>query len=170
MEKDRFSNPYLAGIGLGLVLLSAFLIMGNGLGASGAAHRLGVTIVNTISPEYVDANPYIASLTANGSQPMDNWYVFELLGVLVGGAFSAILAGRLRAGIVRGPRIGSLARLGFAFSGGIIMGMAARLARGCTSGQALSGGALMSVGSWVFMLSIFAGGYAMAYFIRRQWI
>jgi hypothetical protein len=49
------------------------------------------------------------------------------------------------------------------------MGMAARAARGCTSGQALSGGAAMSVGAWMFMLSVFAGGYAVAWFVRRQW-
>ena len=29
-------NPYLAGFGLGLVLLASFVIMGRGLGASGA--------------------------------------------------------------------------------------------------------------------------------------
>ena len=46
---------------------------------------------------------------------------------------------------------------------------AAKLTRGCTSGQALSGGAVQSVGSWAFMLSVFAGGYAAAYFVRRQW-
>ena len=33
----------------------------------------------------------------------------------------------------------------------------------------LSGGAMLSVGSWVFMLAVFAGGYGMAYFVRRQW-
>jgi uncharacterized membrane protein YedE/YeeE len=49
------------------------------------------------------------------------------------------------------------------------MGIGAKLARGCTSGQALTGGALLSVGSWAFMLSVFAGGYAVAYFFRRQW-
>lgn len=170
MQQDKFSNPYLVGIGLGLVLLASFLIVGQGLGASGAAHRLGVTAVNWIAPKHVDHNPYIASMKANGASPMDNWYVFEILGALVGGAFSALLAGRFRPGVVRGPRIGTRGRLAFALTGGILMGIAARMARGCTSGQALSGGALLSVGSWVFMLSIFIGGYAMAYFIRRQWI
>ena len=58
----------------------------------------------------------------------------------------------------------------FAFLGGGIMGIGAKLARGCTSGQALTGGALLNVGSWAFMLAVFAGAYAMAYFIRRQWI
>ena len=49
-------------------------------------------------------------------------------------------------------------------------GFAAALARGCTSGQALSGGATLATGSWLFMLMVFAGGYAVAYFVRRQWI
>ena len=50
------------------------------------------------------------------------------------------------------------------------MGIGAKLARGCTSGQALTGGALLSVGGWAFMIMVFVGAYAMAYFVRRQWI
>ena len=50
------------------------------------------------------------------------------------------------------------------------MGFAAKMARGCTSGQALTGGALLSVGSWIFMIAIFIGAYAFAYFMKRQWV
>lgn len=50
------------------------------------------------------------------------------------------------------------------------MGFGAKLARGCTSGQALSGGAILNLGSWAFMMMVFAGGYAAAYFLRRQWL
>ena len=53
--------------------------------------------------------------------------------------------------------------------GGMLMGYGARLARGCTSSQALSGGALLSVGSWAFMFAVFAGGYGLAWFARRLW-
>jgi uncharacterized membrane protein YedE/YeeE len=56
-----------------------------------------------------------------------------------------------------------------AFVGGAIMGYGARFARGCTSGQALSGGAVLSAGSWAFMFAVFGGGYALAYFVRRLW-
>ena len=35
-KKDKFWNPYFGGILLGLVLLSAFIFTGKGLGASGA--------------------------------------------------------------------------------------------------------------------------------------
>jgi len=41
-----FWNPYLAGMALGLVLLTAFLVMGHGLGASGAATRIGAFIAD----------------------------------------------------------------------------------------------------------------------------
>ena len=46
----------------------------------------------------------------------------------------------------------------------------ARMARGCTSGQALSGGATLAAGSWAVMLAIFASAYLLAYFVRRLWL
>ena len=96
--------------------------------------------------------------------------MFEVLGVVLGGALGAYTAGRMKRGIAMGPRpITPAARLGMAFAGGLLMGVAARLARGCTSGQALTGGSLLSVGSWVFMLCVFAGGYVVAPLVRRQW-
>ena len=168
-SEKKFWNPYVAGGALGLVLLSTFLIAGKGLGASGAANRLGVTAVNAVAPEHVGKNPHMAPLKSQGQHPLDNWLVFEILGVFLGAGVGAFSAGRLGRKVVRGPRVSPRTRLLLALFGGILMGVAARLARGCTSGQALSGGALLSAGSWVFMLAIFAGGYAMAYFVRRQW-
>ena len=70
----------------------------------------------------------------------------------------------------KGEHISFKRRYLFAFIGGALMGIGAKLARGCTSGQALTGGALLNVGSWIFMLMVFAGAYAAAYFVRRQWL
>ncbi len=95
--------------------------------------------------------------------------MFEILGVTLGGLVSAVLARRFRPGIDRGPRIGDRTRLLYAFGGGTIMGIGAKLARGCTSGQALTGGALLSVGSWLFIVGAFAAGYLAAPLFRRQW-
>ncbi len=170
MEEKKFANPYLMGIALGLVLLASFLIMGEGLGASGAANRFALAAADSVAPGYVESNPYMAGKLTEGKSPLDAWLIFEVLGVFLGGAVSAYTAGRMRRRVIKGPRISVRARLIMALSGGILMGMAARLARGCTSGQALSGGALFSVGSWIFMMMIFVGGYAMAYFVRRQWL
>ncbi|MCB9558198.1 MAG: YeeE/YedE family protein [Deltaproteobacteria bacterium] len=166
-RSKRFWNPYVAGVALGLVLLSTFLIMGNGLGASGAANRIGIKALAAVAPLHVAGNAHMKGYLQGN--PLDNWFVFELLGVLLGGAVAAYTAGRLKRQVIRGAGVRVVTRLSFAVGGGVVMGMAARMARGCTSGQALTGGAMLSVGSWVFMLAVFAGGYGLAYFVRRQW-
>jgi hypothetical protein len=150
------------------VLLSSFLVLGKGLGASGAANRVGVAALNAVDADHVASNAYMAQAVAHGS-PLKHRLVFMVVGVALGGLAAAYTAGRLRREVVRGPRIGKRKRLALALTGGVIMGVAARLALGCTSGQALSGGALLSLGSWIFMLSVFGGGYAAAWFVRRQW-
>ena len=50
------------------------------------------------------------------------------------------------------------------------MGVGAVLARGCTSGQALTGGALLSVGSWIFIGAAFGAAYVVAPLVKRAWI
>ena len=165
---EKFWNPYLAGIALGLVLLTSFLVLGKGLGASGAANRFGIFLVSAFAPHHVATNGSMAS-TIGAGHVLDDWLVFEVLGVLLGGLIGAATAGRFGANVIRNAQTSVARRLTFAFSGGLRLGLAARAARGCTSGQALSGGAVNSVGAWMFMLSVFAGGYAFAWFVRRQW-
>jgi uncharacterized membrane protein YedE/YeeE len=53
--------------------------------------------------------------------------------------------------------------------GGSLVGIGARLSLGCTSGLALSGGALLQVGSFVFVGATFAAAFAVAPFVRRLW-
>lgn len=162
--------PYVAGVGLGLTLLASFVIMGEGLGASGGFTRYLVAILERISPHYVAANGYWSEYAQPGQSPLINFLVFELIGVLLGGFISGWLAGRVRIAVDKGPHISSPARYVMALAGGTLMGFGARLARGCTSGLALSGGTVLSVGAWVFMLSVFAAAFGGAYFFRRYWL
>lgn len=165
-----YSHPYLAGFGLGLVLLASFVIMGRGIGASGAFSSLVAFGADAIAPEHTRANAFYAEYLGDGTRhPLMDWLVFEVVGLFAGGFLSGILAGRVRVGIERGPSTTNRMRLMYAFAGGGLMGIGAKLARGCTSGQALTGGALLNVGSWAFMMCVFAGAYAVAYFVRRQW-
>jgi uncharacterized membrane protein YedE/YeeE len=92
-----------------------------------------------------------------------------IAGTALGALASGLAHRRVRPELRRGPRVGAATRVIFALLGGALMGYGARLARGCTSGQALSGGAVLSVGSWAFALAVFAGGYAVAWFFRRLW-
>jgi uncharacterized protein len=164
-----YANPYLAGIGLGLVLLASFVIMGRGLGASGGVSAVVAGLLNLVAPQHVAQNDWLSGYVAGGSNPFKEWLVFEGMGVFAGALLSGLLARRATFVVEKGPRVSRAVRLLLAFVGGIVMALGAALGRGCTSGQALTGGALLNLGSWAFMLMVFAGAYAVAYFVRRQW-
>ncbi|GFK94719.1 hypothetical protein NNJEOMEG_02566 [Fundidesulfovibrio magnetotacticus] len=159
-------NPYLAGLFLGLTLLASYLILGAGLGASGALARLGAWLEHLILPARVEANAYFGPWFPD---PLAYYLSFMFLGVLAGGLLSALAGGRLRFMVERGPTASRLRRLLLALAGGALTGFAARLAQGCTSGQGLSGGALLLTGSFVFLGCVFATGYLTAWIFRRQW-
>ena len=164
-------NPYWAGFGLGLVLLAAFVVMGRGLGASGAFTTALATTVHAIAPAHAEGNAFYQEYLGDGTtNPLKDWLVFEVLGVFVGGFISGALANRLKLTVEKGPRISIAGRLVLAFIGGALMGIGAKLALGCTSGQALTGGALLNVGSWAFMMCVFGGAYGLAWFLRREWL
>jgi uncharacterized protein len=166
-----YTDPYLAGIGIGVVLLAAYVVVGQGVGASGAFASVvasGTAAVQGTTRAAASAAvaPYLRDGIAS---PLQDWLVLELLGVMVGGFASALLGGRLRRATERGARISAGQRMRAAVGGGVLMGVGAKLARGCTSGQALSGGALLSVGSWIFITTCFAAGYSFAPLARRLW-
>ncbi|HEY2322820.1 MAG TPA: YeeE/YedE thiosulfate transporter family protein [Thermoanaerobaculia bacterium] len=143
---QAYSDPYVAGTGLGLVLLASYVLAGRGLGASGAFTTVAAKVINAPSLH------------------QSQWLLLEIGGVIIGGFLSALLAGRVQWKVERGSR------MSLAFAGGAVMGLGAVLARGCTSGLALTGGALLSVGGWIFMIAAFAGAYALAPLVRRSWL
>jgi hypothetical protein len=164
-----YINPYLAGALLGVVLFFAFFLTGNGLGASGGLNNIIAFVQDLIAPQHMDRVPYLIKMAGGDKNPLDTYLVFTVLGTLLGGGVSGWLNGRLKVETVRGPRITPRMRWAAAFIGGAFMGYGARFARGCTSGQALSGGAVLSAGSWAFMFAVFGGAYALAYFLRKFW-
>lgn len=169
-EAKPYINPYLGGLLLGLVLFTAFFITGNGLGASGGLNRILVFFEDLVASDHVDRTPYLLNMAGGDSNPLDSWIVFITIGVVIGGFVAGWLNGRVKLETNKGPRISKFTRWTMAFLGGAFMGYGARFARGCTSGQALSGGAVLSVGSWAFMFAVFAGAYALAYFVRKLWL
>ena len=168
--KTKYMNPYLAGVLLGLVLLMAFFFSGRGLGASGAVKSAVVSAVDIVAPEHAASSDYYSKYVGEGKSPMKAWLVFEMIGVLVGGFLSGAFSGRLNWKIEHFPGISSNRRLAFAALGGILFGFGSQLGRGCTSGSALTGMATLSVAGFVTMMAIFGTAFALAYFVRRNWI
>jgi uncharacterized membrane protein YedE/YeeE len=166
-----YGDPYLNGVGIGLVFLAAYVLVGRGLGASGGFSCLvaaGTAVVqgSAKAASMAATKPYLAD---GISGALSDWLVLMLAGIAMGGFLSSWHAGRWRR-VTESGAVAPLQRMVAAICGGILMGIGAKFARGCTSGQALSGGALLSAGSWVFIITCFAAGYAFAPLVRRLWV
>ena len=169
-KSKKYMNPYLAGVILGFVIMSAFFFSGEGLGGSGAFKDIVKTTVVKIAPEYSANSHYFKSAVESEHSPIKTWLVFEVLGVLLGGVISGAFAGRLKLKVEHSPKITSKTRIIFAIIGGILFGIGSQLGRGCTSGAGLSGMAVMSVSGFLSVATIFGSGYLFAWFFRKLWI
>ena len=168
-SRPTYTNPYVAGSVLGVVLWGSYMLTGHGLGASGGLQRMVAWVLSRIDSAHVDATAQWATIAGGSKNPLDHWLVWFVGGIALGGLVSGLLAKRFGFDLFRGPHVRPIPRLIFAFGGGALVGYAARMARGCTSGQALSGGAVLSVGSWIFMMCVFAGAYLVASPLKRLW-
>jgi hypothetical protein len=162
-------NPYLAGVALGLVLLATYLVSGRGLGATAGFAAVATWIAGLLSPDRVQASVVHLKYWNEGA-PLLNWTLFLLMGAFVGAALSGWQGRRFALTIERGPRISDGQRLALAFVGGFIAAYGAKIAKGCTSGQALTGSSMLNAGSLVFLLAVFVAAFGLAHFLRKEWL
>jgi len=171
MKKSEYMNPYLAGFLLGLLLLVTIFITGRGLGASGAFKSGVIATVNSVVPSHTaNTHYYLEYFEEHKESPLLSWLVFEVIGVVIGAFASGLISNRVKLKLEHSPRITSNVRIAGAIFGGLLFGLGSQLGRGCTSGSALSGMAVLSTGGIITMLAIFGGAYAFAYFFRKLWI
>ena len=166
----KYMNPYLAGVLLGFVLIAAFYFSGRGLGASGTPKRLTAATIHVVAPKHAEHSAFYSKYINKPGGPLKDFLNFEVLGLIFGGFISGALSGRLKFTVEHSPKITSRKRLLFAFIGGVLFEYGASMARGCTSGAALSGMTVLATGGFVTMLAIFGGAYMFAYFFRKLWI
>ncbi len=170
-KPKKYMNPYLAGFFLGFVLLVTIYITGRGLGASGAFKSVVMQSVETIAPGHAENTAYYSDYQkAQPDGPMKSWLVFEVLGVIIGAFLSGIASNRVGLKLEKGHGIKNSTRIIGAIIGGALFGFGSQLGRGCTSGSALSGMAVMSFGGIITMLAIFGVAYMVAYFFKNLWI
>src|SRR4030095_16932688 len=96
-----YSDPYFAGIGIGVVLLSAYVIVGRGLGASGAFASVAAALTALVyGGNAAAASPAVAPYLTDGiGGALHDWLVLELAGAAVGGFLSVWLGGPNRPGV-----------------------------------------------------------------------
>jgi uncharacterized membrane protein YedE/YeeE len=124
-----------------------------------------------VAPAHAARSAFYATYIGPGKDnPLKSWLVFEVVGVLIGAFISGLASDRLKVVTESGPRVSPRVRWAFAVAGGALFGLGAQFARGCTSGAALSGMAVLSTAGFVTMMAIFGTGYAAAYVARRLWL
>lgn len=171
MRAKPFMNPYLAGFLLGLVLLATVYITGRGLGASGGVKSVVAAIVKTVAPKHYSSTAYYQQSEAeHPGSPLRSWLFIEVVGVFIGAFFSGVISDRVTLKLEKGKNVRNTTRIIAAIIGGFLFGLGSQFGRGCTSGSALSGMAVMSFGGIITMLAIFGSAYIMAYFFRKLWI
>jgi uncharacterized membrane protein YedE/YeeE len=159
-----------AGLLLGLLSMATFYTADYYLSTSTTFSRAAGMLVGLIAPEHVAANAYWQKV-----KPVVDWQVMLVIGIPIG----AYLAARLSQGVVKFTRNLPdmwVSRFGASRTqrwvvgtlGGILVGFGARLADGCTSGHALSGGLQLAVSSWLFLAAMMLSGVITARLVFRR--
>jgi uncharacterized protein len=155
-------SPYLVGIAIGVLSWLTFLFSNKALGISTSYVRTFGMLEKVIRGKKVEQEPYFRRYA-----PKIDWQWMLVIGVFIGASLSARISGDF--GWERVPTIwqeriggGTLLRWLVALAGGIVMGIGARWAGGCTSGHGISGTLQLAVSSWLAAMCFFVGGIATA--------
>jgi len=155
-------SPYVVGAGIGVLIWTTFLLSDRPLGCSTAFAKTAGMVETAISREGAGTMPYYREF-----RPVVDWQWMLIIGVVIGAFLSATLSGTFS--IVLVPAMfaetfgtGWPLRFAVALLGGILIGLGARWAGGCTSGHGISGTLQLSLASWVAAACFFAGGILVA--------
>lgn len=163
----EYWSPFPAGIVLGMVLLATFVVTGHGIGATGFTTRLTAWLGMNLAPVATSANDYLGGMVEGGS-PLSAWISWQVLGVALGALLSAWLAGRMKLQMDGRRFLGGAKRPFTALFGGILAGVGARIAAGCTSGMGLSGTATLALAGFVFLITFFSVGLIASRFMHEE--
>ena len=167
-QKDGGWSPYLAGALVGLLaIVSVYATtqwMGKStyLGASTTFVRAAGLLEQTVAPDRVAANEYFTK-----EKVRVDWQFMLVLGIFLGALISSATDKSYKLESVPpiwekcfGPSIGK--RAVWAFLGGIVAMLGARMADGCPSGHGLSGMMQLSISSFVALAMFFSSGVIVA--------
>ncbi len=164
-------SPYLAGGLAGLLAIvsvyATTLVMGKSayLGTSTTFVRAAGMIENTFAPSHVSSNEYFKKEKVK----MD-WQFMLVIGIFGGALIGALTGKSFKLESVPptwSSSFGSsiLKRAAWAFLGGVIAMMGARLADGCPSGNGLSGLMQLSASGFLALAMFYGAGVVTAHFL-----
>lgn len=165
VAKERWS-PYAVGFFIGLLALGSLLIFHKILGTSTTFVKLSALFWALVDPSHFQNNAYYQQYL--NDKPWIDWQSMLVIGIFIG-AYLSRRASAGQASILQ-PTTSQISSKGpmAAYAGGILVMLGARLAGGCTSGHAISGGFQLAVSGWLFMVGVFAVGIPTAWILYRK--
>ena len=155
-------SPYLVGVCIGLLVCFALVLSDRPIGCSTGFVKIRGLAEQICCGKQVQEKAYYQKFP-----PAVDWQLMILPGIIIGAFLSSFISGTFGLFIVPplwADQFGSSAALRIlaAVAGGILLGIGARWAGGCTSGHGISGSLQLSVGSILSAACFFVGGIAMA--------
>lgn len=166
LTMDQWS-PYAVGVGIGVLSWIAFVLSDKPLGCSTAFARTSGMLEKLARGRRVLDRPYYRKFA-----PEIDWEWMLVIGVILGALLSSLLSGTWAVEWVPGrwwaaAGDSAVTRWLVALLGGVVMGVGARWAGGCTSGHGISGTLQLALSSWLAAMSFFVGGIATAMLLYK---
>lgn len=164
-------SPYVAGALFGFITALSGVVAHQMLGASASFVTEAGLILKAVAPSLTE-NIYYKFVMP----PQVSWQMLLMLGAFIGSFTAAALMGDFRPRWIPGPDpqwqqvFGSskLKRAAVVFVSGVLIEFGARVAGGCTSGLAVSGGVQLSPAAFLFVAAVFATGIPTAMLLYRD--
>ncbi len=159
-------SPYVAGVLLGLTTAVSMGVFERRISGSGAYVALSGYLGRALSRD----NFYWRDVVTTGA----TWDVYLTIGMFLGALASSLASGEFRWRTMPDSQWREVfgesvaVRWAVVFFGTALIQYAAGLAGGCTAGLAVSGGAVLAPGAFLFIVGMFAGGIPVAWLLYRR--
>lgn len=174
MQNEPVLSWKVAGLLLGLLLIAATALV-KPVGVSTQYVVTNAVVLHSAAPNLAESNEYLAKYGEKNDWGIGYGWMF-VVGMFLGGGLSALITRRIRQR--EAPALppmwkaqfgaSSPRRMMHAFIGGALLLFGARLAGGCTSGHMMSGISQLTIGSFVFGISIFVSGIITAHMLYKK--
>lgn len=167
---DGYLQPWKAALALSLIGLASYVVVGMPLGITTAYAKIGAFLEQAAIPDHVAALSYFKAQPLNYALPLSGALMrggpgpaldgisaiqFPLiLGIVLGANFSAVALGELRL-YWRVP----LRQYLSALAGGLVMGLAARMAPACNVWHLMGGLPVLAGQSLLFVAGLLPGAW-----------
>ena len=167
---DGYLQPWQAALGLALIGAASVLLVGMPLGITTSYAKFGAMLLQPLAPEYYASLKYFQLVPLRYTPPLGGGLIsggpgFEcdavaliqfplICGIVAGSAWSAIRLGEWRLQVKLPWR-----QVVSAVLGGIIMGLASRMAPACNIWHLFGGLPILALQSFLFLAGLFPGAW-----------